>query len=173
MALALDAIFINGTVGAGKTTVAHAIGAMESGPHAVIDLDAIRTFGPSSEEDPFNHELELANLKSLSDNYRKAGATRFVLAGVIEDATDIPRYVSALGSRGLFLCRLTASENALSDRLARRHQAEPDELAWHLARAPQLTRILGEQALDDIVIDSSERSPADLAAEIRSAAGWT
>lgn len=110
MALALDAIFINGTVGAGKTTVAHAISAMEPGPHAVIDLDGIRTFGPSSEEDPFNHELELANLKSLSDNYRKAGATRFVLAGVIEEAPEIPRYISALGSRGLFICRLTANE---------------------------------------------------------------
>jgi len=170
---AVEAIFINGTVGAGKTTVAHAVGAMELGRHAVIDLDAIRQFGPSSGEDPFNHELELANLRCVSENYRKAGAVRFILAGVIEQAAEIPRYISAVGCRDLFVCRLTANESALRDRLARRHQAEPDELAWLLTRAPQLTRILDERAFDDLVIDSSERSPVDLAAEIRTAAGWT
>ncbi|MBG6054585.1 chloramphenicol 3-O-phosphotransferase [Salinibacterium sp. CAN_S4] len=172
MARLIDAIFLNGTVGTGKTTVARAIGAMEIGPHAVVDLDAIRAFGPSSPEDPFNHELELTNLKSLSENYRKAGAARFVLAGVIEQASEIPRYVSALGSRGLFVCRLTTNENVLSARLAGRHQAEPDDLAWHLARAPQLARILSEQALDDVVLDSSARTPVDLAIEIRNAVGW-
>lgn len=111
---AVDAIFLNGTVGSGKTTLAYAISLLESGPHAVVDLDAIRTFGPSSAEDPFNHELELANLKSFSGNYRKAGAVRFILAGVIEQAMEIPRYISALGSRSLFVCRLTANEGVLT-----------------------------------------------------------
>lgn len=55
-------LFLNGTVGPGKTTVANAMSAMETTPHALTNLDAIRRFSPTSERDPFNHELELEHL---------------------------------------------------------------------------------------------------------------
>lgn len=50
------------TVGSGKTTVANAISDMETTPHALINLDAIRRFSPTSEREPFNHELEFEHL---------------------------------------------------------------------------------------------------------------
>ena len=41
---------------------------------------------PAPPDDPFAHEVELANLRDLARNYRAAGAERLILAGVVEDA---------------------------------------------------------------------------------------
>jgi len=38
----VDSVFLNGTVGVGKTTLAAALSAIESQTHAVLDLDEIR-----------------------------------------------------------------------------------------------------------------------------------
>ncbi|MEW1948118.1 hypothetical protein AB0280_02630 [Pseudarthrobacter sp902506025] len=52
------------------------------------------------------------------DNYRAAGAKRFILAGVIESEAEIPRYVAALGSARMFVCRLVARPEVLESRCA-------------------------------------------------------
>lgn len=80
----VDSIFLNGTVGVGKTTLANDISNVESNTYAVVDLDDVRRFGPVPRSDRFNHELELQNLSSLVKNNRRAGAERFVLTGVVE-----------------------------------------------------------------------------------------
>jgi len=170
-----DSILLNGTVGAGKSTLADAIGLREEAngrPHAVVDLDQIRRAWPAPESDRFNHELELRNLGDLVRNYRLAGAERFILAGVIEDAGEIPRYEDALQSSDLFVCRLVAPEATLKTRLQERHSDSPDELTWHLRRVEELTSILDIAALDHPVFDSSRSTPEELAETICVAAGW-
>lgn len=170
-----DAVFINGTVGAGKSAVADALGdslIAEGVPHAVVDLDHIRRSWPRPESDPFNHELELENLGALATNFRSGGAQRFVLAGVIEDPAEIPRYESALGGAEMFVCRLTADPAVLRSRLARRHAGDPGGLGWHLRRVGELEEILRRAGSDHIVLDSSEATPSELAVEVRAAAGW-
>ena len=169
----VDIVFLNGTVGVGKTTLAAALSAIESQTHAVLDLDEIRRLYPSPATDRFNHELELENLRDLAANFRRAGARRLILAGVIEERAEIARYVDALDSTGFFICRLVASPNVLSGRLVRRHEGDPAGLGWHLARAPELTRILDAAAFDDLIVDSSATAPAELARIVRGAAGWT
>jgi chloramphenicol 3-O-phosphotransferase len=168
----VDSVFVNGTVGVGKTTLAAALSAIESVAHAVIDLDEIRRLSPAPTSDRFNHELELVNLRSLARNFRRAGAQRFIVAGVVEERSEIDRYVDALGSTGMFVCRLVASPDVLEDRLARRHEGDPEGLEWHRARAGELTRILDDSALDDLVVDTSETSVAELARVVRRATGW-
>jgi Zeta toxin len=62
-----DVVFLVGTVGAGKTTVADALSDLERRyrrPHAGIDLDQLRRLWPSAESDPFHLALELENLAS-------------------------------------------------------------------------------------------------------------
>jgi len=52
----IDAVFLNGTVGAGKTTVAEALADLErdaARSHALIDTDQIRRVWPSPPGDPF------------------------------------------------------------------------------------------------------------------------
>lgn len=168
----MDTLFVNGTVGSGKSTLIDALSAIETVAHAVIDLDEIRRMSPSPTGDRFNHELELENLRSIVANYRRAGAERFFLAGVIEDPDEIGRYIDALGSGGLFICRLVARPDVLEARLRRRHADDPDALRWHRARVGELAAILDDAALDDLVLDSSELSAPDLARVVRRAVGW-
>lgn len=169
----IDAVFLNGTVGSGKSTVADALSVLvEDRAHAVVDLDELRRLRPASSADPFHHEVELANLASLASNYRAAGAEAFIIAGVVEERAEVARYVDALGSGGMLLCQLVASPEVLSRRLRARHADDPDGLRWHLARAGELAQVLQVSAADDLVLDSSRSTPAELAETIRRAAGW-
>jgi deoxyadenosine/deoxycytidine kinase len=47
----VDSIFLNGTVGAGKTTLAAALSATESTTHAVVYLNEIRRLSTSPVSD--------------------------------------------------------------------------------------------------------------------------
>jgi hypothetical protein len=138
----------------------------------VIDLDEIRRFSPASVEDPFNHELELQNLASLAANFRRVGAERFIVAGVIEDPREVERYVQALSARALRVFRLTARSEVLNTRLRQRHSDNSVELAWHLNRAGQLTEILDLASMDEVLIDTAGLSPAQLAEFVRKDVGW-
>lgn len=168
-------MFINGPVGAGKSTVAEEVSALEGaagGVHALIDVDAVRGLRPSPAGDPFQHELELRNLGDLARNFRAAGAVRLILAGVIERADELPRYRAALGTDALLVVRLAVRPEVAVARLTARHRGAEAELRWHLARTVELARILGRAGVDDLVLDASDESPGALAARVRAAAGW-
>ena len=169
-----DAVLLTGTVGAGKTTTAHALSALELAHgrrHAVVDLDEIHLLRPPPPHDRFAHEVELANLRDLARNFRAAGATRLVLAGVVEDAREVPRYAAALDGR-LLLCRLSVDPVLVRDRLLSRHRDDPDLLAWHLDRTVELTGILDADPFEDLRVDTTDRTPEDVACEVARAAGW-
>lgn len=172
----MRALLITGPVGIGKTTVAEAVGELlvaANRPHAVLDLDAVRRCRPAPAGDPFHAALGLRNLACVAANYRAAGAERLVLAGVIENRDERFRHAEAVGGE-LVVCLLTATESVVRDRLRRRHADDRDQgesLRWHLARAPELTRILDHADLADATIDAT--APAqDVAAAVLSAVGW-
>jgi adenylylsulfate kinase-like enzyme len=170
-----DAVLITGTVGAGKTTTMHALGALlaERGiPHAVVDADAIRLMQPAPPDDPFQQALELRNLRDLSRNFRAAGARVVVVAAVVERADDVPRYADALGAHDLLLVRLTVDADAVQARLGSRHAGDPDGLAWHRARAPELASIIAGADLGGIEVATTSRASAEVAALIADRAGW-
>ena len=172
---AYDAVLLGGTVGAGKTTTAAAVSALEGAAghvHALVDLDQVRLLHPAPADDPFAHEVELANLRDLGRNYRAAGAQRLVLAGVVEDGAQVPRYVEALGGSRLLLCRLIADAHVVEERLRRRHHDDPAALRWHLDRAVELSALLDARGFEDLRVDTTGRSPEAVAQEIRAAAGW-
>ncbi|GAB3531009.1 hypothetical protein GCM10027403_00680 [Arthrobacter tecti] len=167
------AIFINGTVGAGKTTAAEALGRMlehEGVAHAIIDLDEIRRAWPAPSGDRFNHELELTNLTSLVANYAATGIETFVLAGVLQDEREIPRYREAVGGRRLLIARITAIEAVRKARIRARHTTDPVGELWHLHRTVELENILEQLQLDDVVIDFTSATPAAIAEQVWNAA---
>ncbi|WP_345764358.1 AAA family ATPase [Diaminobutyricibacter sp. McL0608] len=173
--MTFDCVFLNGTVGTGKTTTAEMLSkhvSLSGVRNAVIDLDEIRRSWPAPLDDPFNHELELRNLASLVGNYRDAGADRFILAGVIEQRSELPRYRAAVQSEGMFVARLVTDPGVLEARLLKRHEGDPEAIEWYLERAVQLAGILETADCDDRAFDTTDQSATEVAAAISSSVGW-
>ena len=161
-------LFFTGTVGAGKTTTAYAVGELlraRNVPHAVIDLDEFHRLWPPPAGDPFKQQVELANLRAVAANYREAGATYLLLAGVV--VRDRDRYEKALGEP-VFLCRLRPSLERVEGRLTARHEPG-DERDWHVRRAPELEHLLDEAGTADLTIDVGDETPAQVAAQVLAA----
>lgn len=175
MATLTESVFLNGTVGSGKTTTGealHRLLADDGISNAVIDLDGLRRSWPVPATDRFNHELELRNLQSLALNYREVGVRRFILAGVVEHSAEVDRYRTALGGGALTVVRLDPSLATVQDRLRNRHEPNSPELAWHLERSVELHRILNEARLDAHVVAIGSQSPQEAAHVVRTLVGW-
>ena len=167
------ALLLNGTVGAGKTSVAAAVGDLlreREVPHAVIDLDALRQAWPAPPGDRFNTTMLLANLRAVSANVRAAGARSLVLAGVVETAADRAALTRAVGVP-LTVVRLTADLGLVRARLRARHHADPDGLRWHLDRSGELADLLAAAGVEDHVVDTTGASVPAVAARVLTLAG--
>lgn len=152
-------IFLNGTVGSGKTSTASAIGTAlqkKHVSHAIIDIDQLSMRWPSPPDDPFDFELTLANVTSVAANYRAAGVQIIVLAGVIETTHQLQRYEDKLGVGGAVFdhVMLVAPLEVIEQRLKTRHE-DRDELQWHIHRAPELASILKSAGLPGPTIDTN------------------
>lgn len=167
-------LVVNGTVGAGKTTVAEVVADLlrERGvPYAWIDVDALRRAYPTADDDPFGQAVALDHLEAMAGVLRRRGYRHVVLAEVIERTADRELYERAFDGAELAVVRLTASEDT---RLARVHARERDPWRdWHLARTVELAAILEEAEVDDAVVaNEGDRPLRDVAAEVFTAAGW-
>jgi len=166
-------LLLTGTVGAGKTTTASAVGDLlrERGvPHAVVDLDELRRAWPAPPDDPFNSELERANLAAVAANHRRAGAERLVLAGVVETPAMRAVYERCVGLP-IVVCRLRVDLGRVRERLVGRH-APGVERDWHLHRSGELDRVLDDEEPADVVVDVADDPPAVVAAMVLNSIGW-
>lgn len=166
MTSSLHCVFLNGTVGVGKTSTADALAhqlTTRGVPHAVIDLDWLRFAWPAPTGDPFNRRVELANLSAVIPNFRAAGTRLLVLAGVIEGTIQRHEYEHVL-DHPLLVVRLDANPVTVQNRLRRRHDPLDPSLGWHLGRATELQAILADADIDDAVIDTENCDPHSVAA---------
>lgn len=171
---AVACLLLTGTVGSGKTATAYAIGEQlrqRGTRHAVIDLDELRRSWPAPPDDPFNSALELANLGVVSRNYRSAGASRIVVAGVVEGPRAADRYSVAVGVP-VIICRLRVELGRVRSRLIARHEPGP-LLEWHLHRSGQLDGILDREYAAHVTVDVQDESVGSVAQRVLSAIGWT
>jgi adenylylsulfate kinase len=167
-------VLVNGTVGAGKTSVAAAIGDLlsEAGvAHAVLDVDSLRRSWPCPPGDRFNSVMALRNVSAVAGNYREAGAVRLVLAGVVESRAERDDYRAAVGVP-LTVCRLHVELPTVLERLGRRHGDDSEALRWHLRRAGELDGILRRAGSEDVVVDATATSVRETAAAVVAAIGW-
>ncbi|MFI7544157.1 adenylyl-sulfate kinase [Actinoplanes sp. NPDC049599] len=168
------ALLLTGTVGAGKTSVADALGDLLTRgavPHAILDVDWLRRSWPSPPDDPFNSAMALRNLRTVAANYLQAGALRLVLAGVLESRAERDAYQATLGVP-LAVCRLRVALPTIRQRLLRRHEHDAAGLRWHLARSGELHDILERVRIEDVVVDGEPGSVHQVARTVMAAAGW-
>ncbi|MFN3865642.1 MAG: GNAT family N-acetyltransferase [Demequina sp.] len=173
-------LVINGTMGAGKTTVAAAVLDLlaERGARcAFIDADALCQAEPRSDEDPFNQALLFDALVAIAPHYRARGYGLMVIPRVVEDAADRERYERAFtsadaGAAEVTIVRVDATEEVRLHRLGVR---EPEGYwrDWAAARTVELNAVLEDVDLDDAVVDNSgDRDRLDVAAEVIDRIGW-
>ena len=166
-------LLITGTVGAGKTSTAYAVGEelrRQGIPHAVIDLDELSRGWPSPPEDPFNSIVGLTNLRSVSQNYLLAGARRLILAGVVEGPDGVEEQAAAV-EMPVTVCRLRVDLDRVHQRLVARHDPGPS-LEWHLHRSGELDGLLDRQLTPDVLLDVGDDSLASVALRVLAAIGW-
>ncbi len=168
-------LVVNGTVGAGKTTVAEVVADLlrERGvPYAWIDVDALRRAYPTADDDPFGQAVALDHLEAMAGVLRRRGYRHVVLAEVVERAGDRELYERAFDGGELAVVRLDASEATRLTRLAARERDPWRE--WHLARTVELAAILEAAGADDAVVaNDGDRPLRDVAADVLAAAGWS
>lgn len=168
-----DAVWINGSVGAGKSTTAEALAAVlerRGVPGALIDVDALRRRWPTSRADPFSTSVATQNLRAVSSTFRAHGAEVMVVAGVIEDPEDVARQTAALSAQRLLLVRLVVDPAVAARRLDARHPDDAERRAWHRRRHPELAAVLaGVGFADELVLDTTVESPQLVAERIAEA----
>lgn len=163
-ARASGALLITGTVGAGKTTTAYAIGEVlrtRNVPHAIIDMDALSEAWPAPEDDRFNSRVAFANLSAVSRNFVRAGAACLVIAAVIEDLAARSRYEQAT-QMPVTICRLRVGLETVRTRLTARHEPGPGR-DWHLERSGELEMVLDAAEVGDATIDVVDETPDEVA----------
>ena len=152
------ALWLNGTVGVGKTTVGAEVAnqlATAGDPVAFVDIDALGDLSPRPPDDPFNTRLVAKNLEALTKNFSTAGARTLVVAGVIETEENLRLYESAVGAP-ITLIRLVVPLPQIQLRLRRRHgELDPGGLRWHSERAAVLAACLDVSGLPMIAVANS------------------
>jgi hypothetical protein len=168
----IDSLLImTGTMGSGKTTIlaeASDILAQREIPHASIDMDALG--GACRAPGAHSDTIMLRNLRCVSENYAAAGLPRFLLARAIESTAQLQEILSVLPARHTVICRLTASDATLRQRVRRRETGIARRQL--IERLAQLNSILDQAHLEDFAIVNEGRAVTPVALELLLKAGW-
>jgi predicted kinase len=168
----IEVLVISGPAGVGKTSVANEVSAQLRAAdiaHAVIDTDALDDVYPVPDQ---QWRLTERNLAAVWGSFRELGTRRLILAGVyMHRESELSWIRRASDADRLVLVRLSASEPALAERVARREigSAHVEQLARTLRQANELA---DEPVPAAAVIDTTERMVPAVAAEVVELLGW-
>ncbi|HVX45801.1 MAG TPA: hypothetical protein VHC49_18065 [Mycobacteriales bacterium] len=169
------AIFLNGTYGVGKSTVLNHVGdllARADQPFSLMDVDWYHRSWPPADPVLGNSLIEAKNMAASWANYRSVGPRQLVISGVIRERDELDRYGSALGLR-IRPVRLVASMETTERRLQNRYGTRQEwKTEWHLTRLQRLREKLDESDLDEAVIDTDDRHPHEVAADVLTHFGY-
>jgi deoxyadenosine/deoxycytidine kinase len=166
-------LVVTGPVGVGKTSVVGAVSdrlAISRMPHAAVDMDWLRACYPRPQDDRFHERLGSRNLSRMWAEFRDAGAERLVVADVVTEGGKLARYADAVPGAAITVVRLDASLEVIRSRLRRREGGEA--LAWSERRAEELLESMRAARLEQLLIETGERSVEEIAAELLVRIGW-
>lgn len=163
------AIFVNGSYGVGKSSTLDHIGdvlAEGKQPFSLMDVDWFHPSWPPAQDDPENVLTEAENMAAVWANYSKTGPRQLVVSGVIASAAGRKRYEAAFGIP-VRSVRLEASPEVTESRLRRRYSRDQEAgLQWHLERHETLTRNLIDANLDELSIQTDDKTPGQIAHQV-------
>jgi hypothetical protein len=168
----LQVLAISGSVGVGKSAALieiHDILEHAHVPHACIERDALGYSWPA--EGRFNEGIIEKNLACIVRTFQDSGASRIVIAGVLETKADLDSYRRSIPNAEITVCRLTADLNLRRQRLMEREIGAG--LTWHLARTEELDRIQDASNVVTFTVDNGTRPIREVAQEILRRSGWS
>lgn len=166
-------LLLTGPVGVGKTAVLLEAGRLlKEGrvSHATVILEEISRCWPAPEDDEWNERVAYRNLAALWANFAAAGVERLLLERVLEQRSQLRHVREAISGAELTVVRLRAPLPLIEQRVRRREAYAASE--WHLGAARWLTPRMDVWAVEDHLVDNTERPLADVAAEVLDVAGW-
>lgn len=166
-------LVLSGPPGVGKTTVSWEIfdELVRRGERpALVDLDLLGASWPVPKDDPFNERLKAANLGAMWPNFQASGVRRLVAAGVIENRATLRAYADAVPGAVPVLCRLSAREDVLRNRIVGRGREHGDGVEKLGRRAVQLSHQLERDDGADFGVDTDGRDISEVGRLVLSAA---
>lgn len=160
-------VLISGPVGVGKTSVAQEMSSLlveSSIAHTFVDLDALTYTYPRPHNDPFGQALALKNLQAVWANAQDVDPGILLIARVIETEDGARKIAQAVQADTCTIVQLRASDETLLKRVRQRETGTGR--AWHEARALDLSRSLSATSFADLILNTDQRSPIDLAKEL-------
>jgi len=174
MRVRVPTILVTGPVGVGKTTLIDEMSGLLRAakvPHATVDFDRLTASYPRSpDDDVWGTTLGLANLAAMWRNYSALGADRLLIARVIEDRKQLEGYRAAVPGADIVVVRLRASPRTLQQRV--RQRGEGRGMQWHLDRAVELAPLMDVQRVEDLLVETEDRTAGELARETLHLLGW-
>lgn len=164
-------LFVTGPVGVGKTAVLHAADMLliEAGAHhATVELEELaRCWAGGAERS--GSSLVRRNLAAVWSNFASFGASRLLLAGLLERHSDVRLVAEAVPGAAVTVVRLDAPLSVLERRIRSREpgsaENEIDGARWW---AERLERTRPEHHL----VQTADRPVEEIAGEVLRLAGW-
>jgi len=166
-------LLITGPSGVGKTAVATEASELLDRArvaHALVDIDSLRWCYPRAPHDRFRVGLAMRNLAAVWANFRAAGATRLVLADVLESRDHLGRYRAAIPGADIVVVRLEATVGTLMLRVRRREVGS--SLDRHLQHAAELATVMEHNRVEDILVQTDDKTVADVARDVLTRTNW-
>jgi hypothetical protein len=167
----IPVLLVTGPIGVGKTAVLHEADALliaSGAAHATVELEEVtRCWSDASKSS--RSRLVYRNLAALWSNFAAVGASRLLLAGLMEQRSDLRLVSEAVPGAVVTVVRLHAPLPVLEKRIRLREPASPE---GEIDGARWWTRHLDQVRLEDHLVETDGRTVGEVAADVLRLARW-
>jgi predicted kinase len=164
-------LLVTGPIGVGKTAVLHEADALliEIGAgHGTVELEEIARCWTDAMERS-RASLVYQNLAALWSNFAAVGASRLLLAGLLEQHSELRLVSEAVPGAAVTVVRLHAPLSVLEQRIRLREPGSPE---GEIDGARWWAEHLDKARLEDHLVETEDRPVGEVAREVLRLAGW-
>lgn len=164
-------VVVTGPIGVGKTAVLHEADSLlieADARHATVELEEIARCWTEASTISRPSFVD-GNLAALWSNFAAVGATRLLLAGLVEQRIEVERISGAVPGAVVTVARLHAPLAVVERRIRLREPASPD---GEVDGARWWTRHYEHEHPEDYVVETDQRPVREVAREVLRLAGW-